>query len=78
MMGNICLRHCWYAKFIAAVEECLFAFPSSYMVEAGFNHINTIPIKHWNIFMTEPKREWWVITKTHQFPTKYQCLSYYL
>jgi len=37
-----------YPKLAAAAEPFLLAFPSSYMVEADFNHVNTILSKQRN------------------------------
>jgi len=37
-----------YSKLTAAAEPFLLAFPSSYMVEAGFSHVNAILSKQCN------------------------------
>jgi len=37
-----------YPKLAAAAEPFLLAFPSSYMVEAGFSHVNAILSKQRN------------------------------
>ena len=37
-----------YPRLSAAVEPLLLAFPSSYMVEAGFSHANSILTKERN------------------------------
>ena len=43
--GNINSK---YPKFSAAIELILLAFPSSYMVEAGFSHANAVLTKQRN------------------------------